>query len=258
MVRMTTQSGSDASNFQTEAGRLRDIASRLKDVYGARVWHAHAPPLDELIATVLSQHTSDINTARAFSSLRQAFPTWDRLLDARPDDLAAAIRSGGLAKVKAPRIQAVLREIEAESGALSLDWLARLPTDDARAWLMSLPGVGPKTASCVLLFSLGRPTMPVDTHVYRVSRRLGVIDERVPAASAHEPLERAIGPDRDAVYALHLNLIAHGRAVCRARNPACGRCVLADLCPSAPIFAAKPASPNDRPCVSTKPFDGSR
>jgi endonuclease III len=253
---MTRQAGSDASISQAEAGRLRDIASRLEDVYGARVWHAHAPPLDELIATVLSQHTSDINTARAFSSLRQAFPTWDRVLNARPDDLASAIRSGGLAQVKAPRIQAILREIEAESGTLSLDWLARLPTGDARAWLTSLPGVGPKTASCVLLFSLGRPAMPVDTHVYRVSRRLGVIGERVPAANAHEPLERAIGADRDAVYALHLNLIAHGRAVCRARNPACGRCVLADLCPSAPIFASKPASPNDHPSVGTGFFDG--
>jgi endonuclease III len=235
---MTQPSPTSDTAFEREPRRFAEIVSRLADQYGHRTWRSHGRPLDELIATVLSQHTSDLNTARAFASLRSSFPDWRSVVDAPTPVVADAIRCGGLADTKAPRIQSILRAIEAETGELTLDWITALTLEESRAWLISLPGVGPKTASCVLLFSLGLPAMPVDTHVYRVSRRLGLVGDRVPAANAHEPLERAIGPDRDAVYALHLNLISHGRSVCRARTPSCARCVLADLCPAAQSFVA--------------------
>jgi endonuclease III len=215
------------------AATAAEIESRLAEVYGWPQWHSHAPPLDELIATILSQHTSDLNSERALAALRARFATWDDVLAADETDVAEAIQSGGLANIKAPRIQRVLRTISAESGALTLDWLRDWPLDRARAWLMALPGVGPKTAACVLLFSLGLPAMPVDTHVHRVGRRLGLIPADVNADVAHATFDRLIGPDRDVVYALHLNFIRHGRTTCKARGPACGRCTLSDLCPSA-------------------------
>ncbi len=196
-------------------------------------WVSHAPPLDELIATILSQHTSDLNSGRAFAALRARFPTWREVLAADEADIADAIQSGGLAILKAPRIQRVLRAIDAEAGSLTLDWMRDWPLEQAHAWLIALPGVGPKTAACVLLFSLGLPTMPVDTHVHRVGRRLGLIPADVSANEAHAFFDRLIGPDRDAIYALHLNLIQHGRTTCKARDPECERCALNDLCPSA-------------------------
>jgi endonuclease-3 len=222
------------------SGKFAVIAGRLADDYGSKVWRSSGPPLDELIATILSQHTSDTNSARAYASLRAAFPNWREVVASPTAAVADAIRSGGLADLKAPRIQAILREIELAAGDLSLDWLATLPMSEARAWLVALPGVGPKTASCVLLFSLGRPAMPVDTHVYRVGRRLGIIPAEASPERAHECLQRIVGPDRDAMLTMHLNLITHGRAVCRARNPACFHCVLADVCPSAQTFDGTP------------------
>jgi endonuclease-3 len=180
--------------------------------------------------TVLSQHTSDRNTERAFASLRARFPSWDDIRLAPTEEVATAIRSGGLAAIKAPRIQAILERIIIERGTLDLHHVARLPLDAAKRWLVSLPGVGPKTAACVLLFSFGRPALPVDTHVHRVSRRLGLIESGVSAERAQELLEARLGGDRDRVYAFHLNLIAHGRAICRARVPRCEGCCLAGCC----------------------------
>ena len=209
------------------------VEARFADAYGQPQWRSHAPPLDELVATILSQHTSDVNSGRAFQALRTRFPTWDAVLSASETDIAAAIQPGGLANLKAPRIRRVLRAVETESGTLTLDWLRGWPLDQARAWLLALPGVGPKTAACVLLFSLGLPTMPVDTHVHRVGRRLGLIPADVSAEDAHAIFDHVMGPDRDAIYALHLNLIRHGRTTCKARNPECHRCMLSDLCPSA-------------------------
>jgi len=209
------------------------IHRRLIKEYGEPRWHSQGPPLDVLIGTILSQHTSDINTARAFASLRARFPHWRAIVAAPTSDVADAIRTGGLANVKAPRIQQVLRVIAAESGDLSLDAIHDLPPQQADAWLRALPGVGPKTAACVLLFSLGLPTMPVDTHVHRVSRRLGIIDDESSAERAHSAFHEMLGSDRDLTYALHLNLIEHGRRVCTARSPACFSCTLADICPSA-------------------------
>lgn len=222
-------------------GKLQEIDSRLATTYGRPEWRSHGPPLDELISTVLSQHTSDTNTARAFAALRSRFPTWRDVIEASEADVAAAIRGGGLANLKAPRIQRILRAVEAETGVASLDWLESRSLEAGRAWLQALPGVGPKTAACVLLFSLGLPAMPVDTHVHRVSRRLGLIADDLNAIAAHGALDRLIGPNRDAMYALHLNLIHHGRATCKARTPACAQCVLADICPNS-TFQAPPQS----------------
>lgn len=145
-------------------------------------------------------------------------------------DIAAAIKSGGLGNVKAPRLKAVVREIGARRGELSLDFLAELPLEEAKAWLRSLPGVGPKTAACVLLFALGRPALPVDTHVARVAKRLGLIPERASAENAHGLLEAMLSPEQ--VYPFHVLLVEHGRRTCAARRPACPRCALLERCPA--------------------------
>ncbi len=159
----------------SETGKLRHVAVLLEDCYGPRRWRSHGEPIDELVATILSQHTSDLNTERAFASLRARFPTWAAVIDAPTEAVAEAIRSGGLANLKAPRIQAVLVAVREQFGDFDLSPLGNLSIAAARAELIKLRGVGPKTASCVLLFSLGMPAMPVDTHVHRVARRLGLI-----------------------------------------------------------------------------------
>jgi endonuclease III len=214
----------------TELCTVDEIIEQIDQVYGPRTWRSHGDPLDELIATVLSQHTSDINTERAFRSLKAAFPGWEAVRVAPVDQVADAIRSGGLAQVKAPRIQRILDLLAEERGELSLAGIETLPPGEARAMLTAMPGVGPKTASCVLLFSLGMPALPVDTHVHRVSLRLGLIPPGTSAERAHDLLEAAVGEDRDRVYAFHLNVIAHGRAICIARNPRCGVCPLQECC----------------------------
>ena len=213
---------------------LRDRVDRilplLLEQHGHRTWHPHNEPLDELIATVLSQHTSDINTERAFASLKHAFPDWESVQTAPTAEVADAIRSGGLAGIKAPRIQAILDAIQSERGSIDLGHLNLMSLPEAQRWLVGLPGVGPKTAACVLLFSLGRPAVPVDTHVHRVSRRLGLIGPEVTAEAAHAILEAGLGENRDRVYDFHLTMIAHGRTVCTARRPFCERCSLTEHC----------------------------
>ena len=222
------------------------VERRLAATYGPRPWHAHHDPLAELIATVLSQHTSDVNTERAFRSLTTRFASWDDVLTAPTPAVADAIRSGGLAAIKAPRIQAILAAIAKERGSLNLDHLDARSLPEARRWLLSLPGVGPKTAACVLLFAQGRPALPVDTHVHRVAGRLGLLPTGASAAAAHDLLEPRLGGDRDRVYAFHLTMIAHGRAVCTARRPFCDRCLLTECCDyfalAAP-FAANAGAP---------------
>jgi endonuclease-3 len=181
------------------------------------------------VAVILSQHTSDVNSERAFDSLRNRFPTWDAVRTAPTAEVAEAIRGGGLAIIKAPRIQRVLNQILELRGELSLDFLADLSLDEARAFLRGLDGVGPKSAACVLLFSLDQPAMPVDTHVYRVAGRLGFIEPRTTADAAHEQLERMVPPAE--VYAFHVNLIRHGRETCKAQRPRCPQCPVNALCP---------------------------
>jgi endonuclease-3 len=227
--------------------RISDILALLEDAYGERRWRSHAGALDELIATVLSQHTSDTNTARSFASLKQRFDDWESVLVAPVDLVADAIRSGGLAEQKAPRIQGILAAIQEERGSLDLDHLDALPLVDARQWLLRLHGVGPKTAACVLLFSLGRPTLPVDTHVHRVAKRLGLIGPKVGADTAHGALEAGLGGDRDRVYSFHVTMIAHGRAVCTARRPYCERCPLTECCDYFRTTAARNTDPARSP-----------
>jgi endonuclease III len=220
---------------RSERARARLIVRRLLREYPpdhpARPSGKARDPLSELIFTTLSQNTSDLNRDRAWASMKRAFPTWKDVLAARTPDLERAIAVGGLAKTKAPRIQAILREVIEREGRPSLARLKRMSDEEVAAYLETLPGIGPKTIACVLAFSLGRPRLPVDTHVHRVGSRLGIFDERDNVRAAQAAIEAAV-PPRDRVET-HLALIAHGRTTCTARRPDCERCVLADLCPSA-------------------------
>ncbi len=212
------------------AQRAQDVFALLYEQNGERPWFRRAEPMDELIYTVLSQHTSDLNTDRTFADLRETFPTWQDVVDAPTEAIQETIKHGGLSKIKAPRVQAILQEIHRQRGEFSIDFLAEMPFDEARKWLLSLPGVGEKTAACVLLFSLGRPALPVDTHVHRVSGRLGLIPKKMNADKAHYMLESHL--DESQVYQFHVDLIEHGRKVCHARRPNCPDCILSNLCPS--------------------------
>jgi endonuclease-3 len=187
------------------------------------------PVLDQLIATILSQNTSDANSRPAFEQLKDRFPDWDAARRARTNQIAAAIRRAGLANQKAPRIKSILQSLHQDRGELSLEFLRDLPDDEAIDLLTELPGVGLKTAACVLLFACDKPVLPVDTHVHRVARRLGVLDERTDATKAHEVLGRLVPEPR--VLDFHVQLIRHGRDVCRARQPRCPQCPLLELCP---------------------------
>ncbi len=210
------------------ATKLAETHRRLGEVYGFRTRQSHGDPTGQLVATILSQNTSDVNTARSFRALVDAYPDWQAVVNAREEELVEVIRSGGLANQKAPRIQNALRNIYDERGDFDLYWLADLPVDEARAWLTQMPGVGNKTASIVLLFALGRPAFPVDTHVGRVSRRLGLAPPKASADKVMTIVEE-IAP-ADWFYPLHVNFIRHGRAICKARNPRCQECVLRGIC----------------------------
>jgi len=206
----------------------RQVHQRLLSFYGQPTWRNPLPPVDELVSTILSQNTNDINRDRAFEALRARFPRWEMVRDADGAAVVDAIRPAGLANQKGPRIQQVLRSISAERGSLDLLFLRDLPLEQARSWLMQFKGVGPKTAAIVLCFSLDRPAFPVDTHIYRVSGRLGLRPEQMNVADAHPHLEGLFPPD--SYYAAHLNLIRLGREICAARKPACGKCPLQTLC----------------------------
>ena len=208
---------------------MAEVLADLREYHGPPEPRHSDGPLAELILTILSQNTSDLNTERAFACLWSAFGSWDTIVAAPASAIADAIRSGGLAEIKGPRIKAVLEAIQRDRGELSLDFLSQLPVDDARTYLTSLKGVGPKTAACVLLFALGMPAMPVDTHVHRVSKRLGLIGPRVSAEAAHQILEMSIPPDQ--MYDAHMLVIRHGRVLCKALRPRCDACPLSVSCP---------------------------
>jgi endonuclease-3 len=212
------------------------VHRRLRKAQGPFEAKAKLDPLDGLILTVLSQNTSDTNRDRAFAGLKKRFPTWNDVWGARAGDLADAIRPGGIANVKAQRIMAILDEIRGREGKLSLKRLERLSDDEVADYLATLPGVGPKTIACVLVFSLGRAAFPIDTHVHRIAGRLGWIDRKLSADKSHQILSPAVPPDIR--YDLHVALIEHGRTVCVARNPRCNECVLLDVCPAGAEFLA--------------------
>ncbi len=217
-----------ARQVMDEKDKVLAVYRRLVRAYGEPLLRPSQQPLATLINTILSQNTNDRNRDLAFRRLRERFPTWEAVRDAPPQAVMEAIRPAGLAASKGPRIQAVLRRITEEQGHLSLDFLRTLPLEEARAWLTSLHGVGPKTAAIVLLFALGRPAFPVDTHVHRVSGRLGLIPPRTSRERAHRMLEELIPPLL--YYPYHVNLITHGRQRCGARTPRCEACPLQDLC----------------------------
>ena len=213
---------------------IAEIVQLLSKEYGSITWRSRTDPLSELIVTILSQNTSDHNSRRAFASLLSRFGSWEAVAGGRVEDIAEAIKLGGLARVKAPRIKNILEQIQAQRGSLDLMFLKKMPVAEAKAWLKSLPGVGPKTAACVLLFSLGKPVLPVDTHIHRVAMRLGLIDSRVSAEKAHEVLGDMV-PAKD-VYRFHILIIEHGRRVCKAQRPRCRECVLLKCCPTGQIL----------------------
>jgi endonuclease III len=213
--------------------RVRAIRDRLRQVYGRPLAKPHGQPIAELVLTVLSQSTNDRNRDVAYLGLRQRFPSWTQARDAPLDELEEAIRPGGISKVKSARIKAILQAISATApdGELSLGWLAELSVADAQAYLVELPGVGRKTAACVLLFALGMRDVPVDTHVSRVGTRLGLLRAGAPFEELHDAM-LALTPAGQELE-LHMNLLRHGRRTCHARRPSCGGCPLARMCPSA-------------------------
>jgi endonuclease-3 len=218
-----------------ERRRVRTILGRLRRRFGELEPPRAVDALDELVLTVLSQHTSDLNAERAFNDLRHAFPQgWGRVQAAPTSDVVDAIRSGGLANSKAPRLQAILHEIHEREGAYDLGALDSMSDADARAYLMTLPGIGPKTAAVVMSFALGRDALPVDTHVHRTSSRLGLIPPKASAERADRILHELV-PD-GLRTPLHVGLIRLGREICKAPTPRCGECPLKDLCPTAPRY----------------------
>jgi endonuclease-3 len=238
-----------------------ELIALLGAEYGRLPDRPHGDPMAELVLTLLSQNTSDHNSGRAFQRLLARFPGWDEVLAAPTAEVEEAIRPGGLAPTKAPRLQALigaaregvaaLAKGDAERDPYDLHFLEELPLNEAKAWLRALPGVGPKTAACVLLFALDRPALPVDTHVERVARRLGLVPPKMPVERVHDELEAMLAPDE--VYAFHVDLIQHGRRTCHARRPECERCVLLDHCPRIGLEGPRPERevPAESPSTST-------
>jgi len=201
-----------------ETSRIERVCDRLDERYGRKEWESGRPILDELIYTILSQNTSAGNCDQAFRALTERFGAWEDVMRAPVEDIADAIRAGGLANRKAPRIKRILQQVFERQGSLDLDWLADAPDAEAIDYLLAFDGVGRKTAACVLMFALGRPVLPVDTHVHRVATRLGLIG-KCSADAAHDLLGEMLPADR--VYSFHVNMVAHGRRVCHARGPEC-------------------------------------
>ena len=225
--------------------RLKSIRDRLRSAYGRPILRPHRAPIDELILTVLSQNTNDRNRDVSYERLRDRFASWPQVRDAHEDEVEEAIRPGGISRVKAGRIQRILRAL----GDDDLSWLETAPLGEARDYLCELPGVGRKTAACVLLFSYGRPDVPVDTHVYRVCTRLDLWPEKTSFDAAHDEMLRLLGRNgtgQDA-YEAHVGLIRHGRRTCVARNPRCSDCPLLSLCPSGRARLASSRPTKDLP-----------
>jgi len=207
--------------------KVKAIQERLLEMYGTPTW-TKLDGVSELVSTILSQNTNDGNRDLAYARIRSRFPTWEQVRDAKANDVVEAIRPAGLANQKGPRIQQALRRITQERGELNIDFLAKLPLAEARNWLLSINGIGPKTAAIVLLFCYDMPAFPVDTHVHRVTGRLGLRAEKMSADDTHTLMEHLCPPGMEGP--LHLNIIRHGREICHARSPECGRCALQKWC----------------------------
>jgi endonuclease III len=236
--RITSSDVTDPAWKRPTARRVRAVRDRLRLVYGIPGWKAHGHPIAELVLTVLSQSTNDRNRDVAYLRLRERFDgdVWRAVRDAPVDAIEEAIRPGGISKVKSARIKDILRAITetAPDRDLSLDWLAELSVPEAQRYLTSLPGVGRKTAACVLLFALGMRDIPVDTHVSRVGTRLGLFGPRAPFEEMHDEMLAITPPGNELEF--HMNLLRHGRRTCHARRPQCGACALQRMCPSAFSF----------------------
>ncbi len=214
-------------NRSNKMSKIARVCELLDQQYGRPEWGGRKNVLDELILTILSQNTTAVNARRAFACLRSRFATWEDVRLASVDKIAEAIKVGGLANRKAPRIKKILEEIHARQGTLDLEWLAEKSDSEAIDYLRAFEGVGRKTAACTLMFALGRTILPVDTHVHRVAERLGLIS-KVNLDTAHHLLQTMVTPDR--VYSFHINMIRHGRAICRAKSPKCAMCLLKNDC----------------------------
>ncbi len=206
----------------------RQVYRRLLKAYGEPTWRDRKPPVDELVSTILSQNTNDLNRDRAYLRLRERFPTWEAVRDAKPSQVVRAIRVAGIANQKGPRIQAALRAITDERGQIELEFLRKQAPEAVRAWLLQIKGVGPKTAAIVMQFALDMPAFPVDTHIHRVTGRIGLRPPKASREQAHQILAELFAPET--YYAAHLNLIRHGREICKAGRPRCEQCSLTDLC----------------------------
>ncbi len=220
------------------------VSVRLRATYGVPTWRQALSPVDELVSTILSQSTNDANRDRGFYALKRRYARWEELLDAPTAEVVETIKPAGLANQKGPRIQEALRTVHARQGSITLDFLETMPMDEAKAWLTSIDGVGPKTAAIILCFAFNREAFPVDTHVHRVSMRLGFFGAKVNADKAHIIMEQIVPPDE--YYTGHLNVIQHGREICHARNPECERCPLTDLCEYYKIVNAQQIPPAPR------------
>jgi endonuclease III len=214
--------------MQSQRARAQKIFIKLRQMYGEPAWESKTP-VDELISTILSQNTNDANRDKAFTALRARFPDWEDVLESPTSDVVDAIRPAGLGPQKGPRIRNILETIQKTRGRIEIDFLRGLPPDEARAWLRQMPGVGPKTAAIVMLFALGLPAFPVDTHVYRVTGRLGLRPANQTVEAAHDAMADLFLPEQYATA--HLNLIRLGREVCHARKPECPCCPLRSMCP---------------------------
>ena len=212
--------------------KIRNKAVKICDIlikhYGDIIHPTKLPPIDELILTILSQNTTDVNSQRAFENLKKIYPTWEQVLAAPQEGIADAIRSSGVFNIKAQRIKATLAEIKQRVGELDLSLLNDMELEAAKEWLTSLHGVGPKTAAIVLLFSFGRPVLPVDTHVWRVTKRVGLIPRTTTREKAHILLGDVV--PKHCIYSLNYNLVRHGRKICRAQRPQCDKCILSKSC----------------------------
>ncbi len=214
--------------IQEHRERLAQVRERLRDKFGTPTWHLELPAVDELVCTILSQNTNDINRDKAFSALMERYPDWEAVRDADPAELQYVIRIAGLANQKGPNIQAALRDITQERGEIDLDWLKGKTLEEARNWLVRLRGVGPKTAAIVMVFALGMAAFPVDTHIYRVTGRIGLRPAELDITKTHAYMEQIANPQD--FGSLHLNLIDLGREICQARKPKCPICPVNDIC----------------------------